>query len=140
MQIILAILLLFFPIYSVAQGPIERGSFEYYEQFKQEIPSSVKQQYREYWSEMEKCSKFTGDFDKVHFYEYPSDSVSIPITSPGAFDVVAWWSITTNSIIILRSHIREPEVVKHEMLHALMGFPGHSFFIFTYRCHIPIYY
>jgi hypothetical protein len=75
--------------------------------------------YREWWAKTEACSGLSGDFDRIQWSEVPGDGFKCSSgTCAGHWEpdhhiyLAADW--TTNEM-----------VVRHEMLHDLLGRPGH---------------
>ncbi len=69
------------------------------------------------WNETERCSGRHGDINRVHFYvvrDFENQSFKINDT-----EVLAFWLSVDNSITYHQYWATTPEVVKHEMLHAL---------------------
>ncbi|MHB0949732.1 MAG: hypothetical protein ACYC3Q_10030 [Gemmatimonadaceae bacterium] len=89
--------------------------------------------YRQWWALTERCSGLRGDFDAVQWYEIPETSFGT--TSEGE-RVDALWTGAGNRIVLTAAPDgrREGDLVRHEMLHALMRAGGHSRDLFVARC------
>lgn len=75
--------------------------------------------FREWWAKTEACSGRTGNFDRIHWSVV--EGSSFPCSSG---QCAGHW--TTSHQIFLASDWAEDEmVVRHEMLHDLIGRPGH---------------
>lgn len=84
--------------------------------------------YELWWRMTESCVGQTGSFDSVRWYE-----------APGTFKlddetVSAYWSAGSNRVVLHSSVVRNPRVVRHEMLHALLQTKGHSRDAFVKQC------
>lgn len=87
--------------------------------------------YREWWSFTEECSGITGDYDRVNWYRIPGDS-SFPVGNGS--DANAAWDHDGNRIIIAGSAVFAGDLVRHEMLHALLQASGHPRDAFITHC------
>lgn len=99
--------------------------------------------FRRWWREIEDCSGLTGDFDKVRWFHMPS--YLIPCESKTGLCDGLWvgpHDIYLPDDVIMRLDFQRglqgynyaEIIVKHEMLHYLVGFPGHPD-VFR-RCHV----
>jgi hypothetical protein len=84
--------------------------------------------YELWWKMTESCAGQTGAIDGVRWYE-----------APGTFElddeaISAYWSAGTNQIVLHTSVVRNPRVVRHEMLHALLQTKGHPRAAFVDNC------
>lgn len=68
--------------------------------------------YRVHWRTIESCSGLSGNFDDVAWYSTPG-SASLDVNAVGA------WYPSGNRIYLNRDYVDDPQVVRHEMLHAL---------------------
>jgi len=75
--------------------------------------------YREWWSQTEACSGLTGDFDSIEWLVVPGNSFSC---SSGR--CAGHWQ-SRHQIYIASDWTMHEMVVRHEMLHDLLGRPGH---------------
>jgi hypothetical protein len=90
--------------------------------------------YQEWQLKTESCSGLTGDFSTVKFYVVPG--VETFPTKDGA-KVGEWTSDgVTNRIVIAGNYQNVEMVVRHELLHALLGKAGHPPEYFVDRCHL----
>jgi len=97
-----------------------------------EIPAPA--MYREWHQRTEQCSGLTDDFSTMKFYVVPG----VETFSTGSGEKVAQWILegSTNKIIVAGNYEGHEMVVSHEMLHALIGQPGHPPEYFGQRCHL----
>lgn len=75
--------------------------------------------YRTWWARTEDCSGLQRDFADIHFYVVPGTEFDCP-----SGKCVGRWE-PGNHIYIAESHSQDEMVVRHEMLHALIGEAGH---------------
>jgi hypothetical protein len=76
--------------------------------------------YREWWAKTEACSGLTGDFDRVNWVVV--EGPSFPCSSG---QCAGHWSSLGHQIFLAREWASDEMVVRHEMLHDLIGRPGH---------------
>lgn len=70
--------------------------------------------YRTWWAQTEACSGRTGDFDSIGWFTLPASDALI-----NHYD--GEWFSHGNRIVLTRGSIPDGELVRHEMLHALLG-------------------
>jgi hypothetical protein len=96
-------------------------------------PLNVLPGYATWWSEVEACSRLTGDLRRVDFYQVPPDSTdggfSCP-DGPGGRCAGEWAEphdvyLAGPSPVYPTGYAADEWTVKHEMLHDLVGRPGH---------------
>ncbi len=89
--------------------------------------------YARWWTQAQACSGLTGDLAAVQWYVVPGADT---IPDPGHADVNAYWSPASNRIVLGGKWARDGSVVRHEMLHALLGrgVTGHPAAYFQGRC------
>ncbi|HJQ11408.1 MAG TPA: hypothetical protein VJ840_10300 [Gemmatimonadaceae bacterium] len=87
--------------------------------------------YAQWWTSTEACSGITGSLDAVEFYRIPNAS-TIPDKTYG--EVAAYWSPASNRIVLADFYEMQGQVVRHEMLHALLRVSGHPPEYFQGRC------
>ena len=75
--------------------------------------------YREWWARTEACSGRTGDFDRVSWFVVDGPGFACP----GGVCAGHWES--THRIFLAGDYRQNELVVRHEMLHELLGRPGH---------------
>jgi hypothetical protein len=75
--------------------------------------------YRTWWSKTEACSGLTGDFDRVEWEVVPGPSFTC---SSG--QCAGHWE-SSHRIWIADEYVNNEMVVRHEMLHDLLGHSGH---------------
>ena len=84
-----------------------------------ETPTDPPPAYREWWARTEACSGLTGTFDRIKWYTVPGSS----FPCSGGSCVGHWES--DHHIVISADWSNSEMVVRHEMLHDLVGHPGH---------------
>ena len=90
--------------------------------------------YARWWEETERCSGLSGDFRTIEWYVIPR--VSTFATQHGE-RVGLWSASSTGASVVLAENFADNElVVRHEMLHALLGQRGHPTEYFARRCHL----
>jgi hypothetical protein len=81
----------------------------------------------------EACSGLRGDLHAVRWYVQPDvTALHIPGDDDGQYG--GYWWATGNRILLTEKAITDGWLVRHEMLHALIGRPGHSRAEFIDRC------
>ena len=85
--------------------------------------------YREWWSMTEACSGRTGSFDAISWYMVPNSDVL-----PGTDFSGEWYSSGRIVIAAGDDQISAGNLVRHEMLHALVPQGGHPRDLFVGRC------
>ncbi len=85
--------------------------------------------YRTWWAEVEACSGLQGDFDRVRWYV---KGQSGQFRYRGAYVFAYWWP--SHEIVIAGGQVANDMVVRHEMLHDLLGSGEHSPEYFVSRC------
>lgn len=79
--------------------------------------------YRVWWDELESCAKLSGDIDRVRFYADESQYMG---QTPEGKPARAYAQRGSRPFIVFFKDARHYEgVVKHEMLHILLGEGGH---------------
>jgi hypothetical protein len=86
--------------------------------------------YREWWAKTEACSGRTGDFDRIRWFEIPGHSFDCP-----SGRCVGRWQ-TDGRIFVAGDWLQHEMVVRHEMLHALIGHTGHPDLEFRQECRL----
>lgn len=89
--------------------------------------------YALWWQVTESCSGLTGDLSKVRFYVVPG----VNTIADGSDQSLGMWYSSGNRIVLAGGHELDPRVVRHEMLHALIGptnGEGHPNEYFVQRC------
>lgn len=87
--------------------------------------------YQQWWDLTEQCSGLTGNLADVAWYRVPSSTV-IPL-GDGTF-ANGRWDPVGNRIILAGDGDRAGDLVRHEMLHALLHAPGHPRSAFIGHC------
>ncbi|HEX2449739.1 MAG TPA: hypothetical protein VHJ69_01290 [Gemmatimonadales bacterium] len=75
--------------------------------------------YRAWFEQTESCSGIGGDFDRLRFYRVPGDEFSCPSGM-----CVGHWT-DSHEIFVAEAFLEDELVLRHEMLHDLIGHPGH---------------
>jgi hypothetical protein len=89
-------------------------------------------EYRLWWLMTETCSGRQGNLGDVSFYVVPGVD---RVTTASGEVVQSYWQTRSHRIILSESVQLNGQVVRHEMLHALLGdVPGHPRDEFLYRC------
>jgi hypothetical protein len=86
--------------------------------------------YSEWWTTVEKCSGITQPMSRVTWFDVPNTFV-LPSEGPG---VDAYWSAATNRIVVGNPSILSGELIRHEMLHAVLQTGHHRRDMFLDRC------
>ena len=89
--------------------------------------------YRLWWNLVESCSGLSGDFSAVRFYDEPG----VTIATAGADSANGYWFGDGNRILVGQERMYEGPLLRHEMLHALLGRAegsGHPRQYFIDRC------
>lgn len=93
---------------------------------------AVHPEYATWWQSTEACSGITGNFASIEWFEVPNTSTF----QSEAGIVVGLWEKSSgqNRITIAGDYVDNELVVRHEMLHALLGRQGHPSEYFVTRC------
>jgi hypothetical protein len=75
--------------------------------------------YRTWFAETEVCSGLSGEFERLRFYRVPGGEFPCPTGM-----CVARWT-DSHEIFVAEEFLHDEMVVRHEMLHDLIGQPGH---------------
>jgi hypothetical protein len=87
--------------------------------------------YARWWAMTESCSGLTGRLESISWYSTPGSDF---VVSQGR-QVGGYWAPVSNSILLAGNSVLEGEVVRHEMLHALIrAADGHSRQYFLEKC------
>lgn len=84
-----------------------------------DIPLDPPPVYREWWTKNQACSGLQGDFDRLRFSVVPGRSFSC---SSG--QCAGHWR-KDHHIFLAADWVMDEMVVRHEMLHDMIGLPGH---------------
>ena len=88
--------------------------------------------YRTWWSVVQSCSGLTGDFNAVHWYQVPGTTTFLV---PGSGAANGVWYSNGNIIVVAGDSAQSGQIVRHEMLHALIGpVSGHPAQYFYTKC------
>jgi hypothetical protein len=86
--------------------------------------------YQLWWAMAQECSGRRGPLSAVHWYVVPgAETVAI-----NGERYEGYWSSTGNSIVLAEAATLDGPLVRHEMLHALLGDAGHRREEFLGRC------
>ena len=77
--------------------------------------------YRVWWDKTEVCSGLVGDFDAITWQVTPDSHFYVA----GQWVIGAWSIFLTPSIYLAAPYQNHEMIVRHEMLHDLIGRPGH---------------
>jgi hypothetical protein len=84
-----------------------------------DVPMAPPAVYREWWAKTESCSGRTGDFARLRWSVI--EGYSFPCSSG---DCAGHWR-TNHHVFLASEWVMDEMVVRHEMLHDLLGKPGH---------------
>lgn len=93
-------------------------------------PISALPDYRQWFEETKACSGLKGSFDDLNFHVVSGDRFTC-----ASGQCVGMW-VAPNHIYIAQPYLRHEMVVRHEMLHALIGQPGHPDPPFAKGCNL----
>lgn len=97
------------------------------------IPLDLQPQFRLWWRMTQACSGLGGDVGAVRWYVQPDvETLHIPGDHGGHYGGY-WWAIG-NRILLTERAVTDGWLVRHEMLHALIGRAGHPRDHFVDRC------
>ena len=97
------------------------------------IPLDVQPQFALWWRMTQACSGLRGDLGAVHWYLQPDvETLQIPGDHDQQYGGY-WWAIG-NRILLTEKAVTDGWLVRHEMLHALIGRAGHPRGQFFDRC------
>jgi hypothetical protein len=82
-------------------------------------PMQPPDQYRAWFEKTRACSGLNGDFDRIKWFVVDGDEFDCP-----SGKCVGRWN-DDHSIFIARAYAENEMVVRHEILHDLIGHPGH---------------
>ena len=87
--------------------------------------------YTRWWSMVESCSGLTGSLDAIQWYAAPGP-LRNPDNSPEPIN--GYFSLGSNRIVLDLNNTIDGQVVRHEMLHALLRTVGHPRSAFLENC------
>ena len=85
--------------------------------------------YVRWWQMTEQCSGVSGKLDAIQWFRTPGSELI-----HNGESVTAYWSKRDNLIVIAEDYVRHGLVVRHEMLHALLGSVRHPRAAFLNSC------
>ncbi|MGQ0703992.1 MAG: hypothetical protein ACT4PM_12745 [Gemmatimonadales bacterium] len=98
------------------------------------VPRAAPPVYRDWHEKTKDCSGLSGDFSALKWYVVPSVSTFLTAGGP---QVGLWAGEHGQHRIVIAGNYAEHEmVVRHEILHALLGRSGHPAEYFVERCHL----
>lgn len=80
------------------------------------VPTDPAAVYATWYAETEACTGETGDYPRVRWFEVPGERWFDALRNQYA---VATWR-APHDIYITTAHLRDPDVVKHEIIHDLL--------------------
>ncbi len=88
--------------------------------------------YRAWWQIVQECSGLSGDFNAVSWYQVPATTT---FAVPGSGQANGVWYSNGNIIVVAGDSASSGQIVRHEMLHALIGpVSGHPAQYFGTKC------
>ncbi len=87
--------------------------------------------YEGYWVQVEECSGISGNFSDVSWFYVPGVAA---FTAGSIYNVRGYWQPYHHSITLAGLWTKEPDLVRHEMLHALLKVKGHPAEYFSQKC------
>lgn len=96
------------------------------------IPIRPPIKYQRWFREVERCSQIKGDFGTLKFYKVPGGFF---LNEQHGYVIGQWVrGLAKDDIYIAEQHLNNKFVIKHEMLHALLGNGNHNPIFFKERC------
>jgi hypothetical protein len=97
------------------------------------LPLDLQPQFALWWQMTKACSGLPGDLGAVDWYVQPDvETLHVPGDHDGMYGGY-WWAIG-NRILLTEKAVTDGLLVRHEMLHALIGRAGHPRGQFVDRC------
>lgn len=93
-------------------------------------PFTVPAVYTSWWEMTKACSGRPGSLAAISWYEVPLGA----LLELDGQSVSAYWSAGSNQIVVSAAVTEDGPVIRHEMLHALLGSKGHPREEFLGRC------
>jgi hypothetical protein len=93
------------------------------------VAFSTPEVYATWWGMTEACSGIHAPLSAVTWYVVPTSSGSVGIDG-----AIAYWSAASNRIVLAEGHLLDGAIVRHEMLHSLLGVGDHPRAQFLSRC------
>jgi hypothetical protein len=84
-----------------------------------DVPMQPPAEYRTWYEKTVACSGLQGDFDRIRWYAVPGDGFDCP-----SGKCVGRWN-SDHKIFVASAYESNEMVVRHEILHDLIGHPGH---------------
>jgi hypothetical protein len=95
------------------------------------IPLIPPPRYETWWQEVEDCSGIQSSFREVSWYYVPGAATFTVGTDS---NVSGYWQPYHHSITLAGGRIDDPDLVRHEMLHAIVKAKGHPAEYFSQKC------
>jgi len=95
------------------------------------LPLEPPAQYQLWWQLTEACSGRTGSFNDIHWYYVPG---AAQFSFRGTEVEGLWSGGITNRILLAESDVQVGSLVRHEMLHALLGRGDHPPEFYQGKC------
>ena len=92
------------------------------------VPMARPPQYALWWQLTERCAGRSADLERITWYVGPG------ATSLGPSEVQGETYMPSHRIVIAGNFVDIPRLVRHEMLHAILGVPGHPAQFFQRDC------
>ena len=86
--------------------------------------------WRQLWRDVEACSGVKGSYAAVSWYVVPGGSSFLWQGQ----EVAGLWTSSGNRIVLAELSVARYDVVRHEMLHAVLEVDGHPAEYFVERC------
>ncbi len=95
------------------------------------VPSAS---YAGWWSKTEQCAEKNADYQRIEWYVVPgATTFQTPEGEKVGLRIQRGSEI---QIVIAEAYVTHEMVVRHEMLHAILGQPGHPSLYFVDRCRL----
>lgn len=86
--------------------------------------------YQQWWALTQECSGLSGSMGGISWYHVPGARTIAHSSGP----VTGWWSSSGNKIVLAGDARLWGDIVRHEMLHALLARGGHPRSLFIGKC------
>lgn len=86
--------------------------------------------YRDWWQATEQCAGLRGDLSRLTWFELPGRTSFVY----GGAQYNAYWWNGVHWILLAGEKVNDPLIVRHEMLHELLGRGDHPAEYFQRRC------
>jgi len=102
------------------------------------VRMSPPEEYRKWFARTEVCAERLGHFENIEWYVVPGEKFDAEGPRLGMWAQAEWrlWRVR-REVIVLAGAARTTEwMVRHEMLHSILGHTGHPAEYFVDRCHL----